>query len=630
MSYPRKRALLACDFCRQRKRRCDASKPVCGNCSEAEAECRYQEIPIQSLESSTTSSAISRRLDSIETLLKSHSEAIAAISQQQVLETLCSPQEILDAQAVPTDAVTIEQPPVLDPSCVDGLNLTSPLNDNTQSSSPSMAAVSPEFTAQLEGSIELLAPFTIPPKHWTSSSSSSSLSSSVNNLLKLPIIKSVVGEFPDDYFFSIESRQVTPALGGSWMSSQVELPDIENDVTDRLVDTFFSEVHPCHPILARDEFCTMYANVMSDGLGFNLQSAFCLVVFALGDVASESEGVDPRVQYWEPALKYFRPALSILMAESAFSFGSDLLLPQALIFGGICFAYLGKPLHSWKLIFMASTEVQLLLSRSKYADADESYKERISETCWSCFLIECDYLSELNLPPSGIQTVVDDMALPKAGNPSDREGLSYLAEISMRSLLNRVLSPLSLSSDFESCWLSDESEVPQALTITSELDQQLLLWYNSIPESIKPTLGLGPTAHPYERILRIRYYQARYIIHRRFVLYSVSLPEEREPSQEILKKAQVCIDSCRLYLQNTGEILKKPSQYTWTVAQSSLAAALLLTAASLSRHLQHVVPDILPLQQLLIDNIAGWAAPESSFESLLCILGDIVRKQQFH
>ncbi|KLJ07812.1 hypothetical protein EMPG_16715 [Blastomyces silverae] len=629
MSYPRKRALLACDFCRQRKRRCDGSKPVCGNCSEAAAECRYQELPIQSLESSAISSAISRRLDSIETLLKSHSEAIAAISQQQVLEALCSPQEILDAQAVPTDAITIEQPLAPDPSCVDGLNLTSPFNDNTQSSPSSIAAVSPEFTAQMEGSVELLPLFTIPPNQWTLSTSSSS-SSSVNSLLKSSIIKSLVGEFPDDYFFSIESRQVTPALGGTWIPSQVELPDIKRDVTDHLVDTFFSEVYPCHPILGRDEFFTMYENVMSDGLGFNLQSAFCLVVFALGDVASESEGVDPRVQYWEPALKYFRPALSILMAEAAFSFGSDLLLPQALIFGGICFAYLGKPLHSWKLIYMASTEVQLLLSRSKHAEADESYKERVSEACWSCFLIECDYLAELNLPPSGIQTVVDDMALPKAGNPSDREGLSYLAEISMRSLLNRVLNPLSLSNDFESGWLSDESEVPQVLTVTSELDQQLLLWYNSVPESIKPTLGVGPTAHPCERILRIRYYQARYIIHRRFVLYSVSLPEEREPSQEILKKAQVCIDSCRLYLQNTGEILKKPSQYTWTLAQSSLAAALVLTTASLSRHLKHLVPDILPLQQLLIDNIARWAAPESSFESMLCILGDIVGKQQFH
>ncbi|PGG98464.1 hypothetical protein GX51_06808 [Blastomyces parvus] len=626
MSYPRKRALLACDFCRQRKRRCDGSKPVCGNCSEAEAECRYQELPIQSLESSAISSAISRRLDSIETLLKSHSNAIAAISQQQVLETLCSPQEILDAQAAPTDAITIEQPSVPDPSGIDGLDLPSPFNDNTQSSPSSIAVVSPEFTAQVEGGVELLPPplFAIPPKHWTSSSSSSS---SVNSLLKLPIIKPLVGEFPDDYFLSVESRQGPPAPGDTWIPSQAELPDIKRDVADRLVETFFFEVHPCHPILDRDEFYTMYKNAMSDGLRFNLQSAFCLVVFALGDVVSESEGVDPRDQYWEPALKYFRPALSILMAESAFSFGSDLLLPQALIFGGICFAYLGKPLHSWKLIYMASTEVQLLLSRSKHADADESYKERVSEACWSCFLIECDYLAELNLPPSGIQTVVDDMALPKAGNPNDREGLSYLAEISMRSLLNRVLDPLSLSNDFESGWLSDESEVPQVLTIASELDQQLLLWYNSVPETIKPMLGVGPTSH---RILRIRYYQARYIIHRRFVVYSVSLSGDQEPSQEILKKAQVCIDSCRLYLQNTGEILKKPSQYTWTLAQSSLAAALVLTTASLSRHLKHLVPDILPLQQLLIDNIARWAAPDSSFESMLCILGDIVRKQQFH
>ncbi|QSS56559.1 GAL4-like Zn2Cys6 binuclear cluster DNA-binding domain, conidia-enriched transcript [Histoplasma capsulatum var. duboisii H88] len=573
---------------------------------------------LHSLESPAIPSAISRRLDRIESLLKSHSEAIAAISQQQqVLDALCSPQEILDAQAVPTDAIIIE-PPIPDPSRVDRLNLTSPLS-NTHSSPSSIAGVSPEFnTAQVGRSANLFAPFTAPPKHQTSP---------VYSLLKLPVIRSLVGELPEDHFFSIESRHVPPAPS-TWILSQAELPDIEREVTDRLVDTFFSDIHPCHPILDRDAFFAMYENVMSDGLGLGLHSAFCLVVFALGAVASEAAAVDPQEQYWEPALKYLQPALKILMAESVFSFGTDLQFVQALIFGGICFAYMAKPLHSWKLIHMASTDVQLLLSRSESAAIGESYKERILEACWSCFLLECDYLTELKLPPSGIETLVDDMALPKAGNPSDREGLSYLAEISMRSLLNRVLS--SLPNEFESGQLSEESEATGAITVASELDQQLLLWYDSVPEMIKPTLGVGPTADGRERILRIRYYQARYIIHRQFVVYSASLPEDREPSPKVLEEAQVCIESCRLYLQNTGEILKKPSQYTWTLAQSSLDAALVLTTASLSRHLKDLVPDILPLQQLLIDNIARWAAPESSFESILCILGDIVGKQQFH
>ncbi|OAX83338.1 hypothetical protein ACJ72_02298 [Emergomyces africanus] len=612
MSFPRKRALLACDLCRQRKRRCDGTRPVCGNCSEAEAECQYRELLTRSLDSSTIPSAtISRRLDSIETLLKSHTEAIAAISQQQVLGTLCSPQEILGAQALPTDVITIE-PQDADTSREDGPALTSPLN--TQSSTSSIAAVSPEFN--LVGAELELSPFTIPAKRQPP----------INSLLSLPIIKSLVGEFPEDHFFSIESRK-DPALG-LWMFAQVELPDIERDVTDRLVDAFFSDVHPWHPILDRDEFFSIYENVMSDGLGFSLQSAFCLVVFALGAIASETAGIELPDQYWVTSLKYLQPALSILMAEAAFSFGSDLLLAQALIFGGIYFAYLAKPLYSWRLIHMASTDVQLLLTRGKNTAIDESHQERVLEACWSCFLIECEYLAEFKLPPSGIETLVDDMPLPKAGNPTDREGLSYLAEISMRSLLNRVLS--SISAEGQSGFLSEDSEVSRFITITSELDQQLLLWYDSVPEMIKPSLGVGPTTHSRERILRIRYYQARYIIHRQFVLFSISLPEDKGPSLDILEKSQVGIESCRLYLQNTGEILKRPSQYTWTLSQSALDAALVLTSASLSRHLKHLVPDILPLQQLLMDNITKWAAPESSFESILCILGDIARKQQFH
>ncbi|ODH53802.1 hypothetical protein GX48_00220 [Paracoccidioides brasiliensis] len=596
MSYPRKRTFLACDFCRQRKRRCDGKKPVCGNCTEAEANCHYQELPTQRLDPSTIPATISRRFERIETLLQTHSEAIAAISQQHALGALPSSQAASDVLPLPAYSTT-GPPPQAGLSCTNTLHAKSPSVSRTP-----VPDAGPEFA---DPSAELPS-FIIPSIHQTST----------NSLLALPIVKSLAGEFPEDYFFRTESQRSPPP--GSWMTPEQNLPYISRDVTDLLIATFFSMVHPCHPILDPDEFYTTYENVMATGLDFSLQSALCLVVFALGVVASQASGDGARSGDWAPGMEYFQPALQILMAESAVSLGSNLLLPQTLIFGGVYFAYIARPLHTWKLIHLASTDVQLLLSRSKDIDADESYKERILEACWSCFLIECDLLGEFNLPRSGIETFVDEMPFPKAGNLTDRDGLSYLAEISMRRLLNRVDN--SICSRAETSSKSDISALAMSMTslttITSELDQQLLLWHNSVPDIIKPTLGVDSNIDDRERMLRIRYYAARHIIHRQYVLYAVSLPGGVEPTQMILEKSQVCIESCRLFLQNTGEILKKPSQYTWTLSYSSLGAVLVLTIASQSPHLKHLVPDILPLQQILMENTTRWAAPESSFETI--------------
>jgi hypothetical protein len=38
-------ALLACDFCRHRKRKCDGARPKCSTCIESNADCLYKELP---------------------------------------------------------------------------------------------------------------------------------------------------------------------------------------------------------------------------------------------------------------------------------------------------------------------------------------------------------------------------------------------------------------------------------------------------------------------------------------------------------------------------------------------------------------------------------------------------------
>ena len=155
----------------------------------------------------------------------------------------------------------------------------------------------------------------------------------------------------------------------------------------------------------------------------------------------------------------------------------------------------------------------------------------------------------------------------------------YLAEISVRRLLNRIhnslyprkkqvlsLSPTTLMAAEE---FSIE-DVSSMITVCDELHAQLETWHSSIPEPFRPILGVGsPTMELNDRqaVLRIRYFAARHIIYRPFLLYIATHGAERA-SDSMIDKAAICIESCRYYIHNTTQILSNPSQYTWTFSLS--------------------------------------------------------------
>jgi hypothetical protein len=183
-----------------------------------------------------------------------------------------------------------------------------------------------------------------------------------------------------------------------------------------------------------------------------------------------------------------------------------------------------------------------------------------------------DRLAEFDLPRSGIEPLADGMTFPSWGNPPDVGVLSYLAEISIRGLLNRVRNSLyngrktrASNSNASTGSLVNANPVDMPISamvsICFELNHQLGTWYQSIPEIVRPPLGLEPLQHERQKILRIRFYAAKHIIHRPFVLHVVSNPEEI-PSALIMENCQKCLESCRLYLQNSGGILQRHSQYT--------------------------------------------------------------------
>ena len=209
----------------------------------------------------------------------------------------------------------------------------------------------------LEADVSGIPPLTIPVQHRTSSS----------YLLSLPAVRSLIGEYPPDLFFLLESRSPLPTclnLQAPWPHDVNSGLRVDLEDTDYLVSAFFSTVHPHHPILDEDTFRFTYSEFRKNyhqGPNASAESALCLVVLALGAVILGSPDAHD-FKTSPPGMEYMQHALPTLISLSAWSFSYNIMLPQALLLAGIYFAYLVRPLHSWKLIYSASTVLQFQLS----------------------------------------------------------------------------------------------------------------------------------------------------------------------------------------------------------------------------------------------------------------------------
>ncbi|GIJ91843.1 hypothetical protein Asppvi_010818 [Aspergillus pseudoviridinutans] len=392
-----------------------------------------------------------------------------------------------------------------------------------------------------------LPPLTIPLGHQTSTSS----------LLMQPLVQKLVGVYPEDVFFRVESkRQVVPSIALACVPDDdfVETPRLDSDTTRALVDCFFETDHSINPFLDKKDFLARYNDVFNGHPNLNDESAGALAVLAIGAIDGK-------------ARKSNEESLEDAPVE---------------------------PLPAWRLIHMASTNVQQLLIRSKKSISNPTEIEEITRLSWSCFLIEwyatylrrmydlgrltafSDIVSEFHQPRSGIEPLVDKMPYPRSGDSPSPASLAFMAEISVRFLINRVQHSIyftdgvtiysgrlldSFSSNLSNQNMSDES----LLSVCKELDHQLETWYQSLPEIIKPALSSDLDCNSQAKVLRLRYWSAKQIIYRPFLIYATSLSSDQELPTFIIDKCQICFTSCRMSLDFSREWLTRYSPYTYSV-----------------------------------------------------------------
>lgn len=190
-----------------------------------------------------------------------------------------------------------------------------------------------------------------------------------------------------------------------------------------------------------------------------------------------------------------------------------------------------------------------------------------------------DLIAEHHLPRSGIEQIVDETPLPLCESPPNTILLYWLAELTIRRLLNRVhyvmydekrkllssnhpaigQGPINTDALFE--------PANAVMKVSAELNRQLDAWYNLLPATIRPDIGRPSEDNLGSTILLLRYYSAREIIYRPCVLYVSGLAQCELPDL-LADYCGRCISSCRFYLTTVPRRLEKASASTEIVIHS--------------------------------------------------------------
>lgn len=184
-----------------------------------------------------------------------------------------------------------------------------------------------------------------------------------DSLLMLPQVQSLIGQYPDDFFFRVESQRLLPSTQAfNTLKDHLELPEIDQESSLSLRNSFFQSSHLVNPFLDEATYTERYISRLDHNEQTLNERAVVLLVFALGSIGgkpvNEDEGPgEDNI----PGMEFFKPALHILMTSWTTCFSGDITLAQGLILCSLYLCYIAQPLRAWKLIHMASITVQGLL-----------------------------------------------------------------------------------------------------------------------------------------------------------------------------------------------------------------------------------------------------------------------------
>lgn len=194
-------------------------------------------------------------------------------------------------------------------------------------------------------------PLTLPVGHLTTTS----------NLFQLETMRKLVGDYPDNVFYQLESNRTINLL----LSEAPSLEDLDRDseVADALARKFFADVHSHLPILDERDYLDSPSSFGRSSPERRAGVALRLIMLASGKMILNKRNVEVNKDPHVDGIDYFTTAYNMLVQQWALSFEWDLELPAGLIMAAVYFYHLGWPLQGWKLVHMAATTLQMYYPR---------------------------------------------------------------------------------------------------------------------------------------------------------------------------------------------------------------------------------------------------------------------------
>ncbi|KAJ5812712.1 Phytanoyl-CoA dioxygenase [Penicillium robsamsonii] len=500
-----------------RKRKCDGQKPTCGLCTDAGAQCVYQESDrVQDIPAE-----ILLRLTHLETLIEQQKDAITELSARVA-------QDHPDRSTAP---VYSSQPKYdWDPSPQHvydkaSFNLFSPENPYSHG-----------YT------------YTIPPLYDTPTGS----------LFALDRIRNLIGTYPEDFFRQIEIKRPfnsSQVAGIPQTFEQIDRSRLLPQVTKPLITEFLNHVHPFFPVLEPQLLHMLFETFSTYTKVNSIQTSLYLIILALGKASSNPRRIfNIEAEKDLSGMEYFASAYHYLSGPLITSFTADHLLPLALFYGSLYLRHIGRPIQAWQMIREASCSVEIMITG--------------------------DDLAEFHFPASGIEVLVDRLPFPRISEDSRNGHLVFLAMCSIRKLLNRVHSALYARSNQENFQSSPPPQrtsdtpggnpTPQKYSISSlktiseELDRQLEDWFNSLPSPIRPTLGNTISAdHPYDTYILARYYATKHVICRPSLIFAAHSQGSGALPEFVFVNCKKCVDSCRKFVYASSILMRQRTHSNW-------------------------------------------------------------------
>ncbi|PVH85961.1 hypothetical protein DL98DRAFT_511047 [Cadophora sp. DSE1049] len=608
MTFPRKRAVTACDTCRWKKVKCGNERPVCASCAKHGWPCSYD----PRLDHASFDPASLLILDKLHQTLQKLTEIEQEVKGQKSNGTATTVNDPRSSSIATVVAAASTSPDYGHDSGRDSTQTyehgTGDCNDAQLSSSPSDCLEVPTAFA----STEAILTWPIFNGRWP------------HNLLSSELL---IGTNPSEHAEAISGKRANVG--------------INEENVPFLVESFLQLVHSKNPVFHTQQVREAARHVTECGFGWDASSCIVLLACALGAVARPYIPSSEISSLSGSGRTSLDDTSDLLQTGNAFyqvarkRFGlldQSIMAGQCHMLSGIYLMYTLKPLEAWIAFHQAGSTYSLHLKRQAALqernsgmdiDVTDSQSERRLEQrlYWTVLKSECEIRVQLDLPqsnlckldypflfpspPSNGSPVQSPASIPSTSSQrlqhaEEQSWFYYLSEIALRRIENRVLN--AFYTEDHQYWLQMDLSV--MMSAAEDIEIQMETWYASLPTSIQFDNTVHQASDELRFVTQGRSLLIRGLLYRPFLYYAIHSSQIRTHwdlntrLQVFVQKALTISVAC-----DTGTAITHRHHGTWYSLRESITNALMLLAAHAAGLITvNLQPSLLPQVQGVDDN----------------------------